>query len=145
LIDSHPEEIGERVKLPAELISHLRLVPSYYLRFYYQHGEVHAEQLAGGIRGREVLALEHKLLELYQDPTVVTKPEILSERGGALYSESAVQLIASLLGMSPGRHVVNVRNDGALPFLADDAVIEVSADVSPGKIETITPAAVPSA
>ena len=39
-------------------------------------------------------------------------------------------LVASLL-RRPGRHVqvVNVRNDGTLPFLPDDAVIEVPAAV----------------
>ncbi|WP_194244404.1 hypothetical protein [Nonomuraea phyllanthi] len=33
------------------------------------------------------MKLERRLLELYADPSVVTKPEPLSERGGAFYSE----------------------------------------------------------
>ena len=73
--------------------------------------------------------MEAELLELYADPTVDTKPELLSKRGGAFYSEAAVELIASLHGdRRRGRPVVNVRNDGTLPFLPDDAVIEVPAD-----------------
>jgi 6-phospho-beta-glucosidase len=33
--------------------------------------------------------------------------------------------------------VINLRNDGAVPFLADDAVVEVPARVSPGVVEPV--------
>jgi len=54
---------------------------------------------------------------------------LLERRGGAFYSEAAVDLIASLLSDRNDRQVVNVRNDGTLPFLDDDVVIEV-----PGRV-----------
>ncbi len=74
--------------------------------------------------------LERDLLELYADPALDRKPELLAQRGGAFYSEAAVALLQSLLWDSaPSRQVVNIRNDGILPFLPDDAVIEVSAMV----------------
>jgi 6-phospho-beta-glucosidase len=74
-------------------------------------------------------------MELYADPDLDTKPELLSRRGGAFYSEAAVALIASLFGDGTGpgvsaEQVVNVRNVGTLPFLADDAVIEVPATIT---------------
>jgi 6-phospho-beta-glucosidase len=57
---------------------------------------------------------------------VVTKPEALEKRGGAYYSEAAVQLVHALTSGGPAEeHVVNVRNNGTMPFLPDDAVIEV--------------------
>ena len=69
-------------------------------------------------------------MHLYADEALTEKPELLRQRGGAGYSEAAVELVASLLGSGgPGRHVINLRNDGALPFLADDAVVEVPARV----------------
>jgi 6-phospho-beta-glucosidase len=77
-----------------------------------------------------VADIERRLLELYADPTLDEKPELLGQRGGAFYSEAAVQLAAALLGDAPGTYVVNLRNDGILPCLADDAVIEVPASVS---------------
>jgi 6-phospho-beta-glucosidase len=65
---------------------------------------------------------------MYRDVALVEKPALLGERGGAYYSEAAVGLIASLHGFDDqGVHSVNVRNEGTLPFLPDDAVIEVSA------------------
>ena len=52
--------------------------------------------------------------------------ESLERRGGAFYSEAAVELIAAMRGDGSVR-VVNLRNDGVLPFLPDDHVIEVPA------------------
>jgi 6-phospho-beta-glucosidase len=69
---------------------------------------------------------------MYADASLDEKPAELSERGGAYYSEAAVALLASLLASGAGAgdvHVVNVRNDGCLPFLDDDHVIEVPAVV----------------
>ena len=33
--------------------------------------------------------IETQLLEMYADPTLDTKPELLENRGGAFYSEAA--------------------------------------------------------
>src|SRR5690349_15307782 len=131
LLDAHGEEISESLGLPASLVRSLGVVPSYYLRYFYAHDEVVREQRSAPSRAAEVAEIERRLLELYADPTLDEKPELLGQRGGAFYSEAAVQLAAALLGDGAGStHVVNLRNDGTLPFLPDDAVIEVPASVS---------------
>lgn len=124
-------EIAADTRLPVELLRHLGVVPSYYLRYFYQHDTVVEELRAKGSRAAEVAELERQLLTMYADPTLDTKPELLGKRGGAFYSEAAVQLIAALLGTGAGSgvQVVNTRNSGTLPSLPDDAVIEVPARV----------------
>ena len=87
------------------------------------------EQLDSPTRAEAVQRVERELLELYGDPSVDTKPEQLGQRGGAFYSEAAVDLIASLTGDRGDVQVVNLRNDGTLPFLPHDHVIEVPATV----------------
>jgi len=129
LLERQVEEIASSVGLPAELLLSLGVVPSYYLRYFYAHDEVVREQLAAPSRAAEVAEIERRLLELYADPTLDEKPELLAQRGGAFYSEAAVQLAAALLGDAPATHVVNLRNGGTFPFLPDDAVIEVPAHV----------------
>jgi len=129
LLGTRLEQLAEEVELPASLIRLLGDVPSYYLRYYYAHDEVLREQLDSPTRAEAVQRVERELLELYGDPAVDTKPEQLSQRGGAFYSEAAVDLIASLTGDRGDVQVVNLRNDGALPFLPDDHVIEVPATV----------------
>jgi 6-phospho-beta-glucosidase len=132
LLVEHGDELAERLELPRSLLDRLGVVPSYYLRYYYAHDEVVRELKATGTRAEEVLRIEAELLEMYRDPALVAKPALLEQRGGAYYSEAAVQLIASLLGgpEHAGVHVANVRNDGHFAFLPDDAVIEVPCDVS---------------
>ncbi|MFD8600111.1 6-phospho-beta-glucosidase [Kitasatospora sp. NPDC059646] len=131
LLAEHGAAIAADLHLPEPVIRRLGVVPSYYLRYFYQHDLVVEELKVKGSRAAEVAAIERQLLEMYADPALDTKPELLGKRGGAFYSEAAVQLIASLLG-TDGRttvQVVNTRNDGVLPFLPDDAVIEVPAEV----------------
>ncbi|WP_406204313.1 6-phospho-beta-glucosidase [Kitasatospora sp. NBC_01560] len=131
LLGGFGKEIAEDLHLPQRVIERLGVVPSYYLRYFYQHDVVVEELRTKGSRAAEVAEIERQLLEMYADPALDTKPELLGKRGGAFYSEAAVQLIAALLG-TDGRtsvQVVNTRNDGILPFLPDDAVIEVPAEV----------------
>jgi 6-phospho-beta-glucosidase len=125
LLADSADELADRVGLPARLVRELGAVPSYYLRYYYCHDVVVAEQRAHGTRAAEVAAIERELLAMYADPTVDAKPELLERRGGAYYSEAAVDLVASLRGDRGDVQVVNVRNDGTLPFLPDEAVVEV--------------------
>ena len=106
-----------------------RAIPSYYLRYYAEPEKVLVEQRAAGTRGLEVAKIEAQLLEMYKDPTLAEKPKLLESRGGAFYSAAALDLIAALTGAKPARLVVNVRNNGAIPDLPDDQVIEVLSEV----------------
>jgi 6-phospho-beta-glucosidase len=129
MLEGHLAELAEEVELPAHLLELLGVVPSYYLRYYYAHDEVLREQLGQPTRADAVQEVERALLAKYADPTVDEKPEELSKRGGAFYSEAAVDLLASLTSDRGDVQVVNLRNDGSLPFLPDDHVIEVPARV----------------
>ncbi|GAA3892519.1 6-phospho-beta-glucosidase [Saccharothrix violaceirubra] len=131
LITTHGEDLGTHIGLPASLMRRLGMVPSYYLKYFYDHDEVVARQKKEPPRAEVVSAVEKELLDLYRDTSVVTKPDALSQRGGAYYSEAAVQLVHALTGGTGAeQHVVNVRNGGTLPFLPDDAVVEVPAEVT---------------
>jgi 6-phospho-beta-glucosidase len=130
LLTAHGEEIADHAGMPLSVLHDLGVVPSYYLRYFYFHDEVVGEERERPSRAAEVAAIERELMELYADPDLDTKPELLAKRGGAFYSEAAVALIASLFGDDGQEQVVNVRNFGTLPFLADDAVIEVPANIS---------------
>jgi 6-phospho-beta-glucosidase len=78
-------------------------------------------------RAEEVARLETELLALYADPALDRKPPQLAQRGGAFYSEAAVDLLVSLRGDRRDVQVVNTLNGTTLPFLPADAVIEVPA------------------
>jgi len=129
LLAVHGGAIAADLGLPVALLQDLGVVPSSYLRYYYATAEVLDEQRRRPSRAEEVAGIERGLLELYRDPALDTKPELLERRGGAFYSEAAAALIASLHAGTGDVQVVDVRNDGALPGLPDDAVVEVPARV----------------
>jgi 6-phospho-beta-glucosidase len=130
LLGTRLDELAAELRLPPQVLRTLHSVPSYYLRYFYCHDEVVREERGQPTRGEQVARIEAQLLQMYADPKLTKKPELLSQRGGAYYSEAAVGLIAALLHPhAAGPHAVNVRNNGTLPLLPDTAVIEVTCDV----------------
>jgi 6-phospho-beta-glucosidase len=132
LLAAHLEEIAPHTGLPAEFVRDLGMVPSYYLRYYYAHDAVVSGLRGAVTRAEEVARLEEELLALYADPALDRKPPQLAERGGAWYSEAAVDLLVSLRDDRRDVQVVNTLNGTTLPFLPADAVIEVPCVIGSG-------------
>jgi 6-phospho-beta-glucosidase len=130
LVAEHGDELAEEADVPRRLLEELGAVPSYYLRYFYAHDAVLREQLEGGEpRAAVVQEIEKSLLELYRDPSVDERPDLLMQRGGAYYSEAALGLISSLTTGDGAVHEVDLRNGNTLAGLAADDVVEVPARV----------------
>jgi len=129
LLENYLAQLSADAEVPPELLRALGAIPSYYLRYYYRTREMLERQTHGTTRAEEVAQIEHDLLELYRDPDLAEKPQLLERRGGAFYSEAAAQLVASLAAGTADVQVVNARNAGAIPNLGDDDVVEVTARV----------------
>lgn len=114
-----------------DIVKTVRAIPSSYLEYFYfsrsKQKKLMEEELT---RGEVCMALEKELLELYQQETLVEKPEALTKRGGSYYSEAAVNLICAIYGDKNETHVVDIRNNGAIPFMAADDVVELPAVVN---------------
>jgi 6-phospho-beta-glucosidase len=129
LIEHDARALARMAGVPVATVRRLRAIPSSYLRYYYQTATVLAQQRRGPTRASAVMDIETQLLDLYRDESLAEKPALLADRGGAFYSEAATQLMASLHDGRGDIQVVDVRNDGALPDLPADAVVEVSARI----------------
>jgi 6-phospho-beta-glucosidase len=140
LIAEHGDELAAQAHVPTRLLEELGAVPSYYLRYFYAHDDVLAEQLDSEPRAATVATIERELLETYRDPSVTEKPALLERRGGAFYSDAALGLLASLAEGDGALHVVDVRNEGTLAGLADDDVVEV-----PARVDNDGPSPLPQA
>ena len=135
LLDEHGDELsGLAGGLPRALLEQLGALPSYYLRYFYAHDRVLAEQLGEKPRAAQVMEIERALLEMYRDPELTEKPALLEQRGGAFYSEAAVGLVRSLATGDGRVHEVDVRNESTLDGLAQDDVVEVPARVERDEI-----------
>ena len=112
----------------SEQIKAIGAIPSSYLEYYYLNdSKLEKLKKAERTRAEVCMELEEQLLELYSQPTLYVKPEQLSKRGGARYSEVAVSLVNAIYNDLQEVHVVNVLNNGALDFLEDNDAIEIQA------------------
>ena len=109
----------------------LKALPCPYHRYYYMRDEVLEKQIEdyknGNSRAETVMQLEAELFELYKDEELDIKPPQLEQRGGAYYSEVAVNLMVAIYNNKKNIQIVNVRNNGIIACLPDDASIEVNA------------------
>jgi 6-phospho-beta-glucosidase len=114
----------------SEIIKLAGGVPSGYLNYFYRPRKNLEGLLAAKTsRGEDCIEIEERLLAMYSDANLYVKPEELSKRGGAMYSEIAVSLAESLWTDNKEVHVVNIRNNGAAGWMENDDVIEIGASV----------------
>ena len=132
VLESYGDQLAQDIGLPRKLLSDLGAIPSYYLRYFYAERAVVAEQQHKQPRAAVVAEIERQLLDLYRDPKVDTKPKLLEQRGGAFYSEAAIQLLAALYSDEGETLVVDTRNGETLAGLAPDDVVELPAHVNRG-------------
>ena len=108
-----------------ESIDVLEAIPNYYLLYYYETEQWIKHQRNFPTRASEVMEIERELLEKYRDPELRHKPEELMKRGGAYYSDSAAELMADIASDAGRTHIVNVRNNGAVPGMDPSVVMEL--------------------
>lgn len=122
------------LKMDADFLKSLGMIPCPYHRYYYMTEEILEEELkefnkGKGTRATQVMEVEKELFRVYNNIQLDKKPEQLEKRGGAFYSDAAVSLISSIYNNSKDIHTVNVRNNGTISSLPDDVVIEANSVV----------------
>lgn len=106
------------------------MLSPYMQYFYAEKTMLEKETLEAvgleGTRADQVKAVEKNLFACYSNPELKEKPEALSKRGGSRYSEAAIHLIDSIYNDRQDVQVVDVRNNGVIPTLPADTVIETN-------------------
>ncbi|SFB27132.1 6-phospho-beta-glucosidase [Lentibacillus halodurans] len=124
------------------------LLPNPYHQYYFQTRDVLKKDIQSfhehGTRAEKVMELEKSLFEIYSNQQLQDKPKELEERGGAFYSDVACSLMDSIYNNREDVQTVNTTNNGAIPDLPDDAVIEVNSVITSHGPEPITEGALPA-
>ena len=134
-----------------EQLLQMNMIPCGYHRYYYREEEMLAHGLEEyndpkvGTRGQQVQQTEHELFELYKNPDLNEKPEQLSKRGGAYYSDAACELVNAIHNNKKIIMVVNTRNKGTISDLPYDCAIETSAYITSNGPKPIVFGQLPSA
>ena len=112
--------------------------PTSYLQYFYGRN-AKLEYLKSGAKPRALrcMEIEEDLLKLYSDENLVTKPDLLDQRGGHKYSLVAVSLINSIANDKRDVQVVNTKNRGAIDFMEDDDIVEIAAVVGKDGCEPV--------
>ncbi|WP_019156154.1 6-phospho-beta-glucosidase [Robertmurraya massiliosenegalensis] len=115
-------------------IESLKMLPNPYHQYYFQTKEVLEKDIKAfeenGTRAETVQKLEESLFNLYKNPDLREKPKELEKRGGAFYSDVACSLMESIYNNRGDVQTVNTLNQGAIPELPADAVIEVNSIIT---------------
>lgn len=124
-----------------DLLHSMNLLPCGYHRYYYSEKEMLEHSIEefkeGGTRAEQVKKVEASLFELYKNPNLNKKPEELQKRGGAYYSDAACECISAIYNNKGIHMVVSTQNNGAIPCLASDSIVEVSCIISAKGAEPI--------
>lgn len=132
------ESVVKNIKKDEEMdavAKELGCLLSPYMQYFYTEKEAlrHEKMEAIGLTGtraNQVKEVEKNLFTCYQDKNLKEKPEALAKRGGARYSMAAICLIDSIYNDTKDVQVVDVLNNGTIPQLPDDVVIEVNCEIS---------------
>jgi len=102
--------------------------PSSYLQYFYNR-DAKLKHLKEDKKSRAqvCMEIEEQLLKMYKDEELCVKPDLLDKRGGHKYSLAACSLIDSIANDKKDVHVVNILNNGTLPFMQDNDVVEIAA------------------
>jgi 6-phospho-beta-glucosidase len=130
--EAHPEWEPRTIEV-------LRMIPNYYLHYFYHTDKKLQEQTHWPpSRAEEVIEVEKELLRSYADPHLSQPPAELMKRGGAYYSTVATQLLNAHYNDLGETHVLNVPNNGAVKEWPAEWVLEMPARVTK---RSITPLA----
>lgn len=106
----------------------LNAIPCPYHHYFYQTKTMFNNEIqqaeSEGTRAEQVMKVEDELFKIYANQEICEKPEQLSFRGGSFYSQVAIELICAIHNNLGTRLTVNTLNNGTIPGLPDDAVIE---------------------
>ncbi len=131
-------------------VESLKALPCPYHRYFFMKDYMVKEQLEkykeGKTRAEEVMRTEAELFELYKDPNLDHKPEQLSKRGGAHYSDVACDVITSIHADLGLEHAVIIPNNGAIPNLDQGDAVEITCKITkdgavPALIDPVMPLA----
>lgn len=107
-------------------IESLRMMPNYYLQYFYYPDKKLAEQKEWPpSRAEQVMKIEDELFAQYAEPDRSTPPDGLMKRGGAYYSTLATQLLNAHYNDMGEIHEVNIAHGGAIPGYPAEWVMEM--------------------
>jgi 6-phospho-beta-glucosidase len=124
----------ENIPWSPEFLRGLGILPCFYHRYYYQT-DVMLDHLLDDYKNNKtrsevVKNVEKSLFEKYKDVSLDVKPEELSLRGGAHYSDTACNLMSGIYNDDHSLQTVNTKNNGAISNLGVNDAVEITSVIT---------------
>lgn len=119
-------------------------LPHSYFRYFFHPDRMLAKQRGVHVpRARELQQLEAELLAIYAQHQGAHKPEAVARRSAIWYAAVVAPTVAALAFGEPARLALNLTNEGRVPELPADTIIEITADIRDRHITAPTPRRLP--
>ncbi len=128
----------------AEWARRAGVIASPYLRYYLDPS---LRPAAPAVRSRadDLLDLQAAVLDRYRAGDAASGDAAVAERNPHWYAEVVAPVIATLLGSAePRRFVVQLPNNGLVPFLRPSAAVEVTAEIGGDGVKPLPVPEVPA-
>ncbi|MBC7260926.1 MAG: hypothetical protein H5T63_02845, partial [Chloroflexi bacterium] len=132
-----------KLEIDPQLIRAIGAIPSPYFRYYLHPDRMLAKTVGRQTRAEELMAIQSTMEELYARPDAHERPDIYSRRGANWYKMIVVPVLLSLMRDSRQVFIVNVDNNGTIPWLPAEGIIEVPCVVSASGAHPLTVGPVP--
>ncbi len=141
------------------------MLPNEYLSYYYSQGEVLDQMRRGNLRAARLVDLQRAFYEGNGDPlaqwrTTIAEREgsymaeawagrgvemepVAAERESGGYGAIALQIVDAVFSNRPRVMILNAANRSSMPFLDEQAVVEVPCVVGPGGVMPVAVGDVP--
>jgi 6-phospho-beta-glucosidase len=141
-----PEVLARIEQLPKlgiepALARALGVVPSPFMRFYFHPDRVLKETEGKTVRAQELTALGDEMRRDFQGwadagaTAASPLPATLRQRGAVWYDKIVAPVLLALAEKRSAVLPLNVANNGAVPGLPSDAIVEVLAPIAHGEVQ----------
>jgi len=128
-------DVGARVKRQIALTEAYGRVPNGYLPYYYDREACVADaRAAPRTRAEAILEELPAMYRHFEAQARAEAPRLTQGRGGSVFGDFAVRVLRALVTGEETRLTLNVRNDGALPELEAERIVEVPCRVVGGRV-----------
>jgi 6-phospho-beta-glucosidase len=140
--DYIPELIERADEMPkldidAEVIRAFGAIPTFYFKYYFHPDRILAATEGRPIRAQQLMELSDQILDAYRSWQPGTPPEMLKRRGAVWYDKIVVPALLALAEKQSTELILSTDNNGAFPWLSEDAIIEGQVPIHNGEMEKV--------
>jgi 6-phospho-beta-glucosidase len=126
-------------EVDAEIIRALGVIPGPYLNYVFHPDRLLAKKQGKRARAEELIDLQNELMADYAQAAAAGRmPAGLAKRKARWYRDIIVPFLLARVEETSIRLAVNVVNNGAVPWLPPEAIVELPALIEGGRIRPIT-------